>query len=760
MTSGRPLTVSVVINTLNRANLLPNTLKALVHQDHAGLEVVVVNGPSTDHTEEVLAEWADEVKAGTCPEANLSMSRNIGIAMTSGDIVAFIDDDGVPEPEWLSQIVAAFDREEVGAAGGRVMDHTGHEFQYHYANADRLGNGRWALRAPSPQFNFPFSYEFPYLQGTNTAFRRSALLEIGGFDEAFVYYLDETDVCLRLIDRGYVVRQLHDAYVHHKYAPSYIRRKPGASHNRFPVLRSKTYFAHRHGAPFHTAAEIDADNARFLQMHQSDMARKVESGALERADIERFAVDSVRALHEGRARAQQPPLLLTTQLLEQHASPFKRFRTHAHVDKLTIAFLCEDYPPALLGGIARFTKDKATALAAMGHKVHVVARGTDHDTVDFEDGVWVHRIVARTHRRPAELAGLRLPATHWNQSQSFLDELDRITERRSVDLVEAPVWNLVGLATLLSGRYRLLTSLQTTLKISLPYRPDLASPERRQNFVEPIVDAERRLIQDSDGVVAISRGIADEVAEAYGLRIPEHQLHVCPLGMPDWADLTEADSTTREAGTNVLFVGRLETRKGIDLLLEVAPRLLARHEDLVLNIVGDDSIPSFDGLTYRKLFETTHPELVGTRVIFHGKVDEETLRAHYRACDVFVAPSRFESFGLIYLEAMMYAKPVVGCRAGGIPEVVDDEVTGLLVTPASAVALEEALERLISDPPLRAKLGRAGRLRYEREFTEVRMAEYALETYRAVLELDAAASAMLGRRIAGAGSARPSAERG
>ena len=112
---------AIVINTLNRANLLPNTLKSFLHLDFDNFEVIVVNGPSTDGTVEILEQWKDKIKIGHCPEPNLSMSRNIGIAMASGDVVLFIDDDAIPEPEWLNQIMNGFDSPEVAATGGRCV---------------------------------------------------------------------------------------------------------------------------------------------------------------------------------------------------------------------------------------------------------------------------------------------------------------------------------------------------------------------------------------------------------------------------------------------------------------------------------------------------------------------------------------------------------------------------------------------------------------------------------------------------------------
>lgn len=744
MYSSRP--VSIVINTLNREKLLRNTLESFQYLDYSNFEVIVVNGPSTDRTAELLAAWSDRIKVTNCPEANLSMSRNIGIAAAAGDFVAFIDDDAIPEAEWLTQAIEGFDRDEVAATGGKVFDATGYEYQYQYANANRLGNGKWLLTEASPQYCFPRSFEFPYLQGTNTVFRRQSLMEIGGFDEEYVYYLDETEVCLRLIDSGYLIRQLPNAYVHHKYAPSYIRDK-GVAKNRYPVLKSKIYFSNCHAKDYLSQDQIDADNHEFIQNQRRDVLSCVSTGKLSKQDYETFEIHVDEAWRVGIEASQQPKKTITPQLLQTYEavrSTFKRFETIVpETQQTTIVLLCEDYPPLLLGGIARFTQDKATALARLGHKVHVIARshGT-HNTVDLEDGVWVHRVLAAPQPLTAEAAALNVPQSHWDQSQSFFWELVRIETHRSIDVVEAPVWNIVGIAPLLSGRFKVVTSLMTTLKLSLSSRPDLTSnPKMMATFVEPIVNLERYLIVSSDAILSISQGIADNIEDAYGLKICAEKLYISHLGMPDWlaimssssvqgveasASLTSSDSSK---ALKVLFVGRLETRKGIDQLLAVIPSLCDRHPNAEFQIVGDDSIELSRHVTYRNQFEKKWPQLCQSRVKFYGKVSEEELRHHYAQCDIFVAPSRFESFGLIYVEAMIFSKPVVGCKVGGIPEVVADEETGLLALPGDGPTLEKAIDRLLHDPQLRQRFGQNARKRYEEQFSDTRMAKSALELY-------------------------------
>lgn len=171
------------------------------------------------------------------------------------------------------------------------------------------------------------------------------------------------------------------------------------------------------------------------------------------------------------------------------------------------------------------------------------------------------------------------------------------------------------------------------------------------------------------------------------------------------------------AQVRFLFVGRLEARKGIDVLLQVVSNLLARHQSLHVDIVGDDSIITDTGSTVRSDFErNAKGNAYGDRLRFHGKISEDKLRLMYAQCDIFVAPSRYESFGLIAIEAMMFSKPVVSSNIGGLPEIIVDGDTGLLARPGDPISLERVVERLILDRRQRELFGANGRRRYVKAF--------------------------------------------
>jgi glycosyltransferase involved in cell wall biosynthesis len=200
--------------------------------------------------------------------------------------------------------------------------------------------------------------------------------------------------------------------------------------------------------------------------------------------------------------------------------------------------------------------------------------------------------------------------------------------------------------------------------------------------------------------------------------------HVIPFGVdtvrfrPVPARRRPAAFPAPERGPVGLFVGRLVGYKGLDVLLEAARAV--QHS---LVIAGDG--PLRPDLT-RRITEAG----LGERVVLAGEVSEGDLPLYYRAADYVVLPSTTsaEMFGVVLLEAMACGKPVISTAlTTGVSEVNVADTTGLVVPPGDALALRGAMERLVGDPGLRARLGAAGRERVERNYTLEQMVGRHLE---------------------------------
>ena len=161
----------------------------------------------------------------------------------------------------------------------------------------------------------------------------------------------------------------------------------------------------------------------------------------------------------------------------------------------------------------------------------------------------------------------------------------------------------------------------------------------------------------------------------------------------------------------VLFVGRIEPLKGVDMLLRALQLMQQSGKmpaHLCLSVIGGDSA---------KPHETRHAELeklmalrdelgLSDVVTFLGRRAQETLHCYYTSADVVVMPSHYESFGMVALEAMACGTPVIASDVGGLAELVRDGETGFLVPGRDPAALAERLRCLLSDDELRARLGR------------------------------------------------------
>ncbi|HET7767630.1 MAG TPA: glycosyltransferase family 4 protein [Chloroflexota bacterium] len=182
-------------------------------------------------------------------------------------------------------------------------------------------------------------------------------------------------------------------------------------------------------------------------------------------------------------------------------------------------------------------------------------------------------------------------------------------------------------------------------------------------------------------------------------------------------------------GPFLLCVGRLDEQKGHLTLFDAMRLVLAQEPNARLVVVGGAQQSGHEYAAYLKRL-ASHPDFDG-RIIFTGeRTDVPRLMA---ACDLFVLASRWEGFGLVFLEAMAAGKPVVATNVSAIPEVVLPDQTGLLVPPDDPAALAAALLRLCEDPAERYRLGNAGYERVHLHFAADRMIDETLSIYREAL---------------------------
>lgn len=734
---------TIAICTYNRIGTLPKTLRSLYAlRGDFEFEVIVVNGPSTDGTTEFLASCPD-IRVLNNPETNLAVSRNIAIANAVGKYISFIDDDAIPEADWLDLVVQRMEVEvDLSALGGFIRDANGISFQARYVTCDALGR---AYFGEDPDYVALLSGDtptFPSLTGTNVTFRMSDLRKIGGFDEVFAYFYDETDVNKRIDDAGMRAAVLPEAEIHHKYAPSHLRTESKVAKNMLPIARSVAYFSLRHGPP---AFGWEESVERLQTFYANEFRWKLEtleSGKLDRTQFGRLMDQTRRGILEGidlAMDAAEAPAD-TQARLERHVMKAPAVLRRTKPDDGSTLRLCmfaRDHGFTEQGGIARWTHLVSRGLAERGHEVTILGhlgKQRPQEFCDYTDhGYWSHNLGRFSSVAGSEEPCLGLPPSVANASRRVLREIERIQPRRQFQVASSPIWDVEGAALIAANTIPTVLSLHTCTGLVLESKPEWRdNKDYYNNHVLRVMNAEIQALKRCPMILANSEAIMRDISAVYNMDLFDRPHAIVPHGLAD-IDAPESVLRAREAArqdTNgpirILFLGRLETRKGVAAMVPVLRRLLESHENIFVDLVGS-RVDDANFALVSALCEDW-PD----KVTLHGYLDDQDVDALMRKSDIFFAPSLYESFGLIYIEAARYSIPSVGFAVGGVQEVVENGKDGILAPLGDETGLFNALSYLVDNNDLRIRMSHAARQSFECKFGYKLMAERLEEVYRDV----------------------------
>lgn len=356
--------LSVVVVSAGRPRALARCLTALAQMRTTRAEVIVVACADGLAIARALP-FADRLSLVAQAGDNISAARNAGLAAAAGDVVAFVDDDAVPEPLWAEALLAGFSDPRIAAVTGPVIGRNGISLQWGRMAVDRLGQDRCLAHGAHPAPD-----EALKLHGTNMAIRRAVLTRTCGFDTGFAFYLDETDLALRLARAGFGVAYLPGAVVHHGFAASRRRTQDRIPLDLFDIGASSALFLRKH-AP-------DAQTAGLILLEEDQRARLLRLARRRKLGPEqmRRLMESLRAgMAEGRLRdsVQDPVPDASRSFLP----------------------LCEALPPPLLrkeGGwfSARRLRAEAAQAVAMGQPVALMLLEPTprKHRVEFTQGGW------------------------------------------------------------------------------------------------------------------------------------------------------------------------------------------------------------------------------------------------------------------------------------------------------------------------------------------------------------------------------------
>ena len=752
------LKFSIVINTIDRVQSLIKLLKVLEHQNYQDFEVIVVVGPTSDNTVDALREYEGRIRLIRCPTANLSMSRNLGLRAAAGDIVAYIDDDAVPSRNWLAQLNYIFATDpNIAATGGSV--YLIHPFQpmiQHSLGVFSVSGKQYDVRNGLLD-HLPIEGQGEFwtmrMMGTNMAYRREVLLSIGGFDELYEWVYDDSEVALRLSAAGFLVRPVRETRVYHVPASSRNRKVCTFLVKWWINTKAATYLSILYWLRLKSDFKSAKNYIQFISgSHIKLYINLYKEKNISLSYLIKSILNELIALSTGFYKALRTNIFFSTvfKSINSEARSFQGFtQESSHLQPaidpisgnqaniqlieppLRIALLSYNYPPKIYDGVGRHTHMLAKGLFALGHTVHVLTHG-EQPTIRYYDGAYVHYVPYELKR----YASLRhLPSVHHrlNYSHAVHECLLRLVLNDDIQIVDTPLWLVDGFVTAVSKTLPVVVRPATANKqIS-----ELLNQKNQDQLL--LGEIERQLLLRANVIAANSKATKQVLRDVYNIDDKQLIVEVIPHGIEPVSQeqIRPFPYHAPPEKLTVLYVGRLEKRKGIQDLFAAIPQVVQRVPNVEFIIAGADNsihdgFQSQTGMDYFTFFSRNYPEYL-SKVRFLGGVSEEQLSSLYQNCDLFVAPSLYESFGLIYLEAMNYAKPVIGCRAGGVPEVVDDGVTGYLVDPNSPKQLAEAIVTLLKSPRLLYEYGLAGRQRLLDHFTHIHMARMFERAYRLAL---------------------------
>ena len=377
--------------------------------------------------------------------------------------------------------------------------------------------------------------------------------------------------------------------------------------------------------------------------------------------------------------------------------------------------LTREYPPEVYGGAGVVVGELAKALARrMPVEVRCFGRREE-----VADGVAV-RGYAAWERLRAGADGPRFAPALETLSIGLAMARDPV----DADVAHAHTWyaDMAGLWIRTVHRIPLIVTLHS-LEPLRPWKADqLGSGYLISSWIE------KTAVESADRVIAVSRGMREDILRHFAVD-PARVLVIHNGIDPARFRPTERRDALERWGVRspyVLFVGRVTDQKGIFHLLDAATRLPAGVR-VVLCAAAPDT-PEIAERLRRAV--AVRPNVVW--------IDEmapvDAVVQLYSHAAVFACPSVYEPFGLINLEAMACETPVVASAVGGIVEVVEDGVTGLLVPPAEPEALAAALQRVLDNPELGRRMGRAGRRRVEERFAWASVAERTEQVYRDAID--------------------------
>ncbi len=359
-----------------------------------------------------------------------------------------------------------------------------------------------------------------------------------------------------------------------------------------------------------------------------------------------------------------------------------------------ICFICNEYPPGRHGGVGSFTQTMGRALVAKGVRVTVVGvYPINREKREDDKGVSVIRLPHTTFRGAGYIVNGRRLAS----------ELEALNRRHPIDLLDGP--------ELAFANIPLDVSPVKVIRMNGGHHFFFTTLGRRPAVWRSW--QERRSFARADEFCAVSEYVAEKTRDL--LNLGPRRIEVLPN--PVDAERFKPRPEIPEEDGLIVFVGTLCEKKGVRQLIQAMPRIVAEAPQARLLVVGGDSVDPLSGQSFRSLLRKSVAPELKAQVEFKEFVDNSLLPEVLARASVCVYPSHMEAQGIVIIEGMAMGKAVVTSRTGPGPELVEDNVSGMLCNPHEPDSIAEKVVGLLADPQLRKRIGRQARLRAVSKFS-------------------------------------------
>lgn len=357
------------------------------------------------------------------------------------------------------------------------------------------------------------------------------------------------------------------------------------------------------------------------------------------------------------------------------------------------------------GGMNVYVRELSRAMGESGIPVDIFTRKHDEAGNSVE---WITPNVRVIHLPGGPLgAGV---GELYGHLPGFLESVRSFREAEGIDydVVHSHYWLSAWIGQRLAQGMGIphVVTFHTLALIKMQSRAGESEPAERDAV-------ERDAMLTADRIIAFSGHERDAMARLYGADPLKVMLAPCGVDLAKFKPLDQKEAR-RRLGLNgekvLLYVGRVEPLKGLDLLVEAAAQMEAGDENVRMMVVGGGGPGEPETDRVRRLAEERQ---VDGLIDFVGRVDHDELPLYYNAADVCVVPSYYESFGLVALESMACGTPVVATRVGGLPTIVHHGHTGFLKSWRCPEAFANSVEMIFASAGLQESMGAAARRRAE-----------------------------------------------